>query len=226
MLKPTIFFSHSSLDKDYISKLRLMILNATSQTVDIFQSSDGESIPFGNNWVHKIEENLNKTKIMLVFVSSKSIMSSWIYFESGFAYAKDVKVIPIGIEGIDVGKLKPPLNLLQGFNISSADGINNIIAILNKEFNYAFEESFTQKDYDDLDTLNVSDTPNNIQTINSIYSIYFLYPKELAVNEESRINIVNDPIKEIEEYLKTESVIYQFSDNKNIHLHGMLINSI
>lgn len=52
---------------------------------------------------------------MFVFVSPESLSSSWIYFESGFAYAKGVKVIPIGIKGVDIGKLKPPLNLLQGF---------------------------------------------------------------------------------------------------------------
>jgi len=119
MEKPVIFFSHSSKDKDYISTLRNQILRKTSNTIGIFQSSDGESIPFGNNWLKKIEEGLNNSKIMFVFISPNSIHSNWIYFESGFSYSKGVKVIPIGINGVDVGKLAPPISLLQGFNISS-----------------------------------------------------------------------------------------------------------
>ena len=63
MEKPTIFFSHSSVDKDYVSFLNDKISTTTSRTVDLFQSSDGQSIPFGNNWVHKIEENLDKAKV-------------------------------------------------------------------------------------------------------------------------------------------------------------------
>lgn len=66
MDKPTVFFSHSSIDRDYISELQKGVNSRTSGTVNIFQSSDGESIPFGNNWVHQIEENLHKAKIMFV----------------------------------------------------------------------------------------------------------------------------------------------------------------
>lgn len=147
MEKPTIFLSHSSSDKEYISKLNTIIKKRTANTVEVFQSSDGESIPFGNNWVHKIEENLNKARIMLVFVSPKSATSSWIYFESGYAYSKGVKVIPIGIAGIDIGSIRPPLNLLQGFNINNEDGLGNLITVLNREFNTSFDEDFESSEY-------------------------------------------------------------------------------
>lgn len=43
--------------------------------------------------------------------------------------------------------MKPPLNLLQGFNIISEDSLNNFISIVNEVFDYQFEESFTQADY-------------------------------------------------------------------------------
>jgi hypothetical protein len=76
MQKPTIFISHSSVDKDLILQIKNLVYERTSKTVDFFQSSDGESIPFGNNWIHQVEENLKKSKIMLVFVSPRSAMSS------------------------------------------------------------------------------------------------------------------------------------------------------
>ena len=106
MEKPIIFFSHSSKDKEFLLTLKNKLLRKTSKTIEIFQSSDGESISFGNNWIHKIEENLNYSKLMFVFLSPNSIKSNWIYFESGYSYSKGIKVIPIGINGIDVGSLK------------------------------------------------------------------------------------------------------------------------
>ena len=115
MSKPTIFFSHSSKDKDAILTIKNKLDSATGGVLDIFMSSDGQSIPFGTNWIHKIEEGLQAAKIMFVFVTEVSVASGWIYFEAGFAYSKGIQVVPVGI-GIDIGTLKAPLNLLQGFS--------------------------------------------------------------------------------------------------------------
>lgn len=146
MNKPTLFFSHSSKDRDMILTIKNKLMSATGGVLDIFMSSDGQSIPFGTNWIHKIEEGLNDAKIMFVFVTENSLPSGWIYFEAGFAYNKGIKVIPVGI-GVDIGALKAPLNLLQGFNITSGDSLNNFISVVNKEFEYSFAEKFTAEDY-------------------------------------------------------------------------------
>ena len=134
MDKPIVFFSHSSKDKEYLLTLKNKLLSKASNAIEIFQSSDGQSIPFGNSWVYKIEEKLKKSKIMFVFISTNSIHSNWIYFESGYSYANSLKVIPIGINGIDIGDLGPPINLLQGFNITTYEGLNNLISIINGVF--------------------------------------------------------------------------------------------
>ena len=47
MNKPTVFFSHSSLDKEIAKFLKDKLIEYTGGTVQIFVSSDGESIPFG-----------------------------------------------------------------------------------------------------------------------------------------------------------------------------------
>lgn len=43
--------------------------------------------------------------------------------------------------------MKPPLNLLQGFNITSGDSLNNFVSIINREFSCSFPESFTEDDF-------------------------------------------------------------------------------
>ena len=146
MEKATIFFSHSSKDKEMITYVKNRIDTITGKSLNIFVSSDGQSIPFGKNWVHRIEEGLTSAEIMFVFVTPNSIESGWIYFEAGFAYSKDIEVIPVGI-GIDIGSMKAPLNLLQGFNITSGDSLNNFITILNKKFGVSFDRGFSDEDY-------------------------------------------------------------------------------
>ena len=147
MNKPTIFFSHSTRDEKPLRALKDSLNDKVGGTIDIFLSSDGQSIPFGKNWVHKIEEALGLSKIMFVFLSPNSIHSNWLYFEAGFSYSKGIEVIPVGILGVDLNQISPPLNLLQGFNIDSMDGLNNIITIINQKFGYSHKESFTGDDY-------------------------------------------------------------------------------
>ena len=172
MNKPTLFFSHSSKDKDMILAIKNKVMQYTSGTLEIFQSSDGESIPFGTNWIHKVEEGLKEAKVMFVFVTEKSISTGWIYFEAGYAYSKDVHVIPVGI-GVSVGDLKAPLNLLQGFNITSADSLNNFLTIINREFNYSFPAQFTDDDYDEIIALSSSATKHSTQFDEIIRSVKY-----------------------------------------------------
>lgn len=150
MSKETIFLSHSSYDEKLLKKLREFILKKTGNTIEVFMSSDGQSIPLGRNWVHKVEEALNDSKLMIVFVSPHSLNSHWIYFEAGFSYCKGIRVVPVGVLGIDLEQIPPPLSLLQGFNIKDASGINNIIALINEEFSHKHEESFTESEYNEI----------------------------------------------------------------------------
>ncbi len=146
MGKPTLFFSHTAKDKELVLAVREKLMRYTNGVLEIFQSSDGQSIPFGSNWVNKVEEGLKQTDIMFVFATENSVSSGWIYFEAGFAYSKGVQVVPIGI-GVDVGSLRGPFHLLQGFNIISGDSLNNLITIVNQKFGYTFAPSFSEGDY-------------------------------------------------------------------------------
>src|ERR1035441_9637819 len=107
MNKPTIFFSHSSLDKRQLGRLKEVFCAKTGGAIDVFLSSDGQSIPLGTNWVYRVQEGLESAALMLVFITPNSVGSSWIYFEAGFSYAKQIRVIPIGFLGIDLLRLGP-----------------------------------------------------------------------------------------------------------------------
>ena len=207
MSKPTIFFSHSSKDKDAILTIKNKLDSATGGVLEIFMSSDGQSIPFGTNWIHKIEEGLQAAKIMFVFVTEVSVASGWIYFEAGFAYSKGIQVVPVGI-GIDIGTLKAPLNLLQGFNIASEDSLNNFITIINRTFDYHFKEAFDKNDYTEVMNLASLNTNKEIgfekivrQTECSIYSEQTSNGEKIEYDLEGCFN-------KIIEYLDRNSINY------------------
>ena len=140
--KPTVFFSHSSRDQSELGRLKDLFVQKTGGSIDVFLSSDGQSIPLGRNWVHRIQEALEHANLMVVFVTPTSLRSSWLFFESGFAYSKKIRVVPVGFLGVDLANLPPPLSLLQGFNITSEAGLNNLIAVTNETFGHTHVENF------------------------------------------------------------------------------------
>ncbi|MBI5494671.1 MAG: toll/interleukin-1 receptor domain-containing protein [Deltaproteobacteria bacterium] len=150
MIKPTIFISHSPLDAAFVGRLKTMISDRTGCVLDIFVSSDGQSIPFGRNWVLRLEEALRECKAMIVLLTPASLESRWIFFEAGHAYAMKIRVIPIGALSVDMTKVPPPLGLLQGFNLKSEDGLNNIIGVVNELFGHNHKASFSAADYASL----------------------------------------------------------------------------
>lgn len=224
MSKHIVFFSYSSKDEVTLKKLKEVLSQKLGGVVDIFMSSDGQSIPFGKNWVHKVEEALNNSTVMFVFVSPNSINSKWIYFEAGFSYSKGMRVVPVGIFGIDLERTSPPLNLLQGFNIKSAEALNNLIAIINDEYSYSFKESFTQENYEKIFVEDISLSNEGLKEYASIINTikFELACDDYALAIDSIKKYFDD--KKIE-YQSLEHITYTYgiSFQKDPYKNNMLI---
>lgn len=213
MKKPTVFFSHSTKDKDVVLEIKKKIDSITGGTLDVFMSSDGQSIPLGRNWVHKIEDGLKAAEIMFVFVTPNSVLSNWIYFEAGFAYSKDIEVIPVGI-GIDIALLKAPLNLLQGFNITSNDSLNNFLTVINKKFDYHFSDGFTEADYRNIVSATNSALGFDMSSIFS-YADYELCA-EYGDGKGGKISYDIEAFwKRIIDYLTTSDLAFSYDEKGN-----------
>lgn len=142
-----MFFSHSTRDRDALMPIRNRLLEGTGKAIEVFMSSDGASIPFGTNWLKEIEQGLQNCRLMFVWLTPASLRSNWILFESGYAYSKGVKVVTIGFQGVKLEELPAPLSLLQGFNVSSAGSLNNLVAVVNREFTLEFPDLFDEAFY-------------------------------------------------------------------------------
>ncbi len=224
MTKPTVFISHSSKDGPYLELLKRKLEKRTAGVTNLFLSSDGQSIPFGTNWVHEVESALGSATIMFVAISPTSIGSAWLYFESGYAYSRGVKVIPIGINGASIEALRPPLSLLQGFNIRSHNGLNNLIAVINQQYELNFEEDFTETDYRELSNLAKHQATAPGSTFRYLDRLEFEFPQNVkGADNDPDLQLTDRPRETVEKTLKDANRAYSAIDSGNLHASGMLI---
>ena len=219
MDKPIIFFSHSTKDKKQLVRLKELFVQKTGGSIDVFLSSDGQSIPLGRNWVHAIQEALRKAKLMIVFISSNSLRSSWTYFESGFAYSKDIRVVPVGFLGVDLATLSPPISLLQGFNITSKEGLNNIVALANDAFNHSHDPNFSDEEYQMF-------VPSSLLSSSNLFGDYAALVQEIKINLNHKNGIEFDcatTFNHIVGFLDKNKIEHTTSDDKTINFHGVSI---
>lgn len=202
--KPVVFLSHSSTDAKSLNFLRNLLLEKTGRSVKLFLSSDGQSIPFGKNWVYEVQQALSDCKLMFVFVTPASLQSSWIHFEAGFAYSKGIRVVPVGWN-VDLGEIRPPLSLLQGFNILNVGGLNNILAVINDEFDHNHQNSFTENDFQSFADLSQSGTNSQVLKLSSLVRSISTKIPEL---EESCLEIA-------EHHLQQEHITHVCGERKD-----------
>lgn len=226
MSKPSIFFSHSAKDGSVLAKLKKAVSDATGNTFDIFLSSDGQSIPFGRNWVYEIQDALERTSAVFVFLSPQSIASNWIFFESGYAYSKNIRVIPVGIMGVSIGAVPPPLGLLNGFDIKDYDGLNKLIVTINDALEHDHKHRFDSEEYQAFFGDGESLSPGG-----SLPAIEGLYLTQVITGDVVEFGFSSDKSeKTISEFLSTLSSLaeregWQYSRTSyTIQFSGMTVS--
>jgi len=150
--KPKIFVSHTSRE----AALALIFKSHLSQDflglVEIFVSSDLESISAGEDWLKSIKTALSESSILMVLCSRGSLSRAWVNFEVGAAWIKELPIIPICHSGLTLSELPVPFSTLQGIEANSVTGLKRLYAgvakklgsqIPNKDFS-AFTDEIVQ----------------------------------------------------------------------------------
>ena len=174
---------------------------------------------WGRNWVHRIQEALDQTSVMVVFITPNSLRSSWIYFEAGFVYSKKIRVVPVGFLGSDLAHIPPPLSLLQGFNIKNKDGLDNLIALVNDVYSFKYISSFTVEEYDQLVSFGGSITTHPLAEVMSMTNEI-----KISLKEKEHLKVTADEGFKlaVEELAKTNIEYRQFA--QTIEAFGMTIS--
>jgi hypothetical protein len=213
MEKPIVFLSHSARNRIELAELKTVLDKRAAGSLEFFLSSDGQSIRFGRNWVVSISDALSQAKLMFAFLSAESANSNWIHFEAGCAYAKDIRVVPVCLPGMDLDRVKPPMGLLQGFNLHSFEAMGNLARICNEEFDLKMVETFTAEEFGAL-FVNSTSTGQN----------FFGQFSDLLLNVSIRANIEIaegdhfDPLPKLKEIAATaglEPLLYTPAHTKD-----------
>ena len=98
--------------------------------LDVFVSSDEDSIHMGQKWLDRISNGLKTCAIEIVLCSPISISRPWINFEAGAGWVRDIPVIPLCHSGIEPATLPIPLNLLQAAKANEVSSLKLIFPVL------------------------------------------------------------------------------------------------
>jgi hypothetical protein len=119
----TIFISFTNRDQvaaRAMSRFLGQLAPLFGENVDTFHSSDRNVIFAGDDWMKRVFDELQPTKILISMLSPKSVKKPWINFEAGAAWLRGAKVIPVCFGGLTVGKLPKPYSNLQAVEIDNA----------------------------------------------------------------------------------------------------------
>lgn len=128
--KPLVFISHITEEKEIAIAFKELIESSFLGMLDVFVSSDEDTIHMGQKWLDRISNGLKTCAIEVVLCSPKSILRPWINFEAGAGWVRDIPVIPLCHSGIEPAKLPMPLNLLQAAKANEVSSLKLIFPVL------------------------------------------------------------------------------------------------
>jgi hypothetical protein len=94
MQKLDVFISHIFEENELAELLQKNITRDFLSWVNVFVSSDKNSIPVGENWLNSTDIALRQASILIVLCSRHSIKRPWINFESGAAWMNKIPHYP------------------------------------------------------------------------------------------------------------------------------------
>ena len=160
------FISHISEEAELAKQLNTALNRDFLSFLDVFVSSDGESIQAGDEWLKSIDLAIRQSTLMLILCSPASIRRSWINFEAGAAWMQGVPIIPICHAGFTPRDLSIPLSLHQGVLLSDANGLRRVYQRIAQELNCALpNRSFDQLSKALTKVVTESDTSNDNQLL-------------------------------------------------------------
>jgi TIR domain len=132
MAKPLVFISHTHEDSLIASAIEDLIETALLGSVEVFNTSNRESIAPGQPWRDLIIQNLSNCAAALIISTPQSVVSPWVNFESGGAWVSEKQVIPCCARGMRISSLPAPLSHLQALEVTEPDDLRQLIEFLAK----------------------------------------------------------------------------------------------
>jgi hypothetical protein len=123
MTKPKriIFTSHMAQEADLAVMFNKHIEDDFLDLVDVFVSSDSESISLGADWRIRVETAPRQACIQLILCSQVSVTRPWINLEAGAVWLRKAPVAPICHTSFEKAKLPSTLGQLLPITVGQTD---------------------------------------------------------------------------------------------------------
>ena len=121
-----VFVSHVGEEAAVASRLKAALSRDFLGLVDVFVSSDADSIAAGEDWLQSIEQALKESALLVILCSPTSITRPWVNFEAGAAWMRGIPLVPLCHAGLTPGDLPMPLSLRQGVALDEPDGLRRL----------------------------------------------------------------------------------------------------
>jgi hypothetical protein len=128
--KAVVFISHISEERDIAQALKGLVELSFLGLIDVFVSSDANSIKLGRKWLDNVTAALKCCNVEIVIASPTSVKRPWVNFEAGAGWVRDVPVIPLCHSGMTPSSLPTPLSELQAALATDKEELARLVPVL------------------------------------------------------------------------------------------------
>jgi hypothetical protein len=125
-----VFVSHVSEEAEIAKLLKRTLQYDFLDLIEVFVSSDTESIAVGEEWLTSIKRALGDSALLIIMCSPTSIDRPWINFEAGAAWMRGTPLVPLCHSGLTLRDLRMPLSLRQGAELDKPDGLRRLYRLI------------------------------------------------------------------------------------------------
>lgn len=130
MKKPVVFISHITEEKELAIYFKQLLEESFLGMIDVFVSSDENSISSGSKWLQDITKSLGECALELILCSPQSVQRPWINFEAGAGWIRNIPVIPLCHSGMLPNDLPIPINMLQATELNDLVSLNRVLPVI------------------------------------------------------------------------------------------------
>jgi hypothetical protein len=133
-----VFLSHAAKDQDIAICLKKIIEQAIPGS-DVFVSSDTEDLRPGDEWVKRIRENLREAKMLLLLASERGLARPWVWYETGSAWSREIRMIPCCLGKVRKNQLSAPFSSYQALNADETGDFRSLLTEIGRELKLAVQ---------------------------------------------------------------------------------------
>lgn len=130
MSKVVVFISHISEEQEIAQALKKLVEASFLGLIEVFVSSDPNSIKLGGRWLDNITSALKVCKVEIIIASPASVKRPWVNFEAGAGWVRAIRVIPLCHSGMTPSTLPTPLSELQAALATDENQLAGLVPVL------------------------------------------------------------------------------------------------